>query len=134
LTFVPYYIEIIIFSNSSQTRNVYIIEKLKKIFCDVGNLEKELSFLAVKSLKILGCKKQENAQKCNQMQQSNAEQVAHKQEFDSTITKTQSLIKELEQKAEKLNNEGDGSLKAQILQIIADLQESVQQTLKNWFA
>lgn len=135
------YIEITLISNDmNPTQNEYIIEYSKKLFCDYGSLEKELNFTAVRKLQIRGCKKQEEIPRnCPSAPAQHPTQASlnktNQQAIDSTLTKTQSLINDLEKKAEKLNaNEQDGTIRAQILQTIADLKQSVQETLKNWFA
>ncbi len=133
------YIEITLISNNANpTQNEYIIEYSKKLFCDYGSLEKELNFTALKRVQIQGCKKQEELPRnCPPSATQTPAALQHKaqqQAIDSTLTKTQSLINELEKKAEKLGNEQDSTIKAQILQTIADLKQSVQETLKNWFA
>lgn len=134
------YIEITLISNNAHpTQNNYIIEYSKKLFCDYGSLEKELNFTAIRRLQIQGCKKQDEAPRSYPqqpiVQQTNTiPQKLNQQAIDSTLTKTQSLITELEQKAEKLGNENDATLKNQLLQTIADLKATVQETLKNWFA
>ena len=128
------YIEIVIISNDMRkTKNYYIIEKLKKLFCDeineAGPIEKELSFLAVQRIQIQGCKNQEDEPRrsykscpCN---------AADQKAIDLTITKTQSLLRELENTAAKISNDQeDGTVKSQILQILNDLKE----TFQNWFA
>jgi hypothetical protein len=127
------YIEIVIISNDSRrTQNNYIIEKLKKLFCDevndAGPIEKELSFLAVQRLQIQGCRKQEDEpyRTCKAYQQ-----CVDQRTIDLTITKTESLIKELENAAGNLPNEQqDGTIKSQILQLLHELKS----IFKNWFA
>lgn len=136
------YIEIILISNNNNpTQNEYIIEYSKKLFCDYNLLEKELNFTAIKRLQIQGCKKQEETPRnCPQPAMQNPVQTPQmykekQQAIDSTLTKTQALINDLEKKAENLNvNDQDKSIKAQIIQTIADLKQSVQETFKNWFA
>lgn len=121
------YIEITIISNDKRkTKNVYIIEKLKKLFCDevneAGPIEKELSLLAIKRLQINGCKKQED-QKCTPRQCS---YTIDQQMLDIHLTTTQKLINEIKTTAEELPEET--SLKNQILQLLDDLKTS----FKNW--
>lgn len=130
------YVEIILISNNATSQNTYIIEYSKRLFCDYGPLEKELNFTALKNVVIQGCRSQE--ERPRNYQAPMPMPVAHakdQQALDATITKTQSLIAELEKKAEKLSgNEQDTTLKTQILQTITDLKASVQETIKNWFA
>lgn len=133
------YVEIIIVSNNATTQNNYIIEYSKRLFCDYGLLEKELNFTALKNVVIQGCRSQEERPRTTYQAPAIAplqvNQVKDQQALDATITKTQSLIADLEKKAEKLSgNEQDKTLKTQILQTIADLRASVQETIKNWFA
>lgn len=123
------YIEIIVISNDNRkTQNRYIIEKLKKVFCDevneAGPIEKEVSFLAVARLQIQGCKKQEES-RCYKLQP----QTVNQKEIDYTVTRTETLIKELQDKVDELPAD-DGSLKSQILQMLTELQS----TFKKWFA
>ncbi len=126
------YIEITVISNDTRkTQNRYIIEKLKKLFCDevneAGPIEKELSFLAVQRLQIQGCKKQEEESRVYKLQPQSIDQKT----IDYTITKTEALIKELQEKADQLPNDAnDGSLKSQMLQLLTELQA----TFKKWFA
>jgi len=129
------YIEIILISaDTNPSQNEYIIEYSKKLFCDYGSLEKELNFTAIKRLQIQGCKKQEETPRsCSPQPAHSSKTTPQQQAIDSTLTKTQSLINELEKKAEKLQG-NDTTLKDQILKTIADLKESMQETLKNWFA
>lgn len=133
------YIEITVVSNDTRrTQNRYIIERLRKLFCDeineAGPIEKELSFLAVRRLEIQGCKKQEEEQKryqpCPPPAPSN-QNILNQQAVDLTITKTQSLINELETVAGQLpSDQQEGTIKSQILQLLDDLKNS----FKNWFA
>jgi hypothetical protein len=127
------YIEITIISNDRRkTQNRYIIPKLQKIFCDeineAGPIEKELSFVAIKRLQIQGCKKQEEEpiRTCRAYQGPVDQSI-----IDQTITKTESLIHELESTANQLpNDQQDGTIKSQILQLLGDLKD----IFKNWFA
>lgn len=128
------YIEITVISNDKRkTLNRYIIERLKKLFCDevneAGPIEKELSFIAIKRLQIQGCKKQEEEplrRTCKAYQGPIDQQT-----IDLTITKTESLIQELENTANQLpNDQEDGTIKSQILQMLNDLKG----IFKNWFA
>lgn len=127
------YVEIVIVSNANTSQNDYIIEYSKRLFCDYGPLEKELNFTALRKVTIQGCKKQEEKPRSCQMP-INAS-VKDQQALDATITKTQSLISELEKKAETLSDSGpEKTVKSQILKTIADLKALVQETIKNWFA
>lgn len=133
------YVEIKVISNDNRkTQNTYIIEKLKKVFCDevnsAGPIEKELSFLAVNRIQIYGCKKREDEicrSRPNDQRVQNPQMVVDQQVLDLTVTKTKSLIQELENAAGQLPNDAqEGTVKSQILQLLDDLKNS----FKNWFA
>ncbi len=59
----------VLLNDPQQTRNDYIIEKSRKLYCDeitdAGPIEKELSFEAVNKIVINGCKPREEARTNN---------------------------------------------------------------------
>lgn len=127
------YIEIEIFSKDARrTKNTYIIDRNKRLQCDeineAGPIEKELSFLAVKSLEIKKSRPREEVY-CEGKRnfELNKNMVT-----DMTITKTKALINQLEDTTKQISkdNPKEAAIQTQIMHIIEELKN----TLKSWFA
>ena len=128
------YLEIEVISNDSRrTKNTYIIDRIKRLQCDeineAGPIQKELSFLAVKSLLI------ENARPQSEIMSEGKKQGTITDKHvatDMMITKTTALIDELEEATKKItpDNPEETAFRKHIMRIIEELKN----TLKSWFA
>ncbi len=126
------YLEIEVISNDSRrTKNSYIIDRIKRLQCDeineAGPIQKELSFLAVKSMVIENARSRQEAISEYKGQMSDKHMVT-----DMMITKTKALINELEDSAKRLQQENpeESALQKKIMRGLEELKS----TFKSWFA
>lgn len=139
------YVEIeIIFNDPMRTRNTFIIDKRRKVYCDSvdGSAPMELSFQAISVLNIQGHKPQTGevgAQKydCQVAPQPSAqpqivpsiepEQTKEDEEIDLLITKTNQLIDRLERESHQLpdKTKKDRSIKSSIISTVEHIKSSL---------
>ena len=117
----------VFFRGSLQTKNEYIVERRyhirghEPLGAGAGYLDREFSFLALKSLQIDGVKGEHGFNK----------QVSQPLD-DLTITKTKKILEEIEHAAQQMPIRSDGAfndLKSQLLHLIDELKR----VLYNWF-
>lgn len=126
------YIEIEVVSNDARkTKNNYIIDRIKRVQCDeineAGPIEKELSFLAVKSLVIKNARSREEMF-CEGKKYLDSKYVV----TDVTITKTKTLVNQLEDTTKQISKEDpkEAAIQTQLMHLVQELKN----TLKSWFA
>lgn len=127
------YIEIEVISNDSKkTKNAYIVDRTKRLQCDevneAGPIEKELSFLAVKNLEIKRARAREEVICEGKRYLESDKHIV----TDVTITKTKSLINQLEDTTKQISKEDpkEAAIQTQLMHVIDELKN----TLKSWFA
>ena len=116
------YVEITIISNDAQeTKNNYIIESSKKIWCDqmnpAGSIEKEVKFQGIKELIIDGYKSRET-------EENKKLESSKKDEMELLKTTTTRLIDDIEESSKKIE---EPTIKKQILSHLNDLKETIKQ-------
>jgi len=127
------YLEIEIVSNDAKrTKNAYIIDRTKRLQCDevneAGPIEKELSFLAVKSLEIKKSRPRDEAM-CESKKYNGSDK---NMVTDVVITKTKALIDQLEDTTKQISKEDpkEAAVQTQLMHVVEELKN----TLKSWFA